>query len=170
MLRQAGHSRRHPKSRLAVRRLAAERRLRAPFCRLQRDVKNLSDLHGCRELISIGLPRPARRSTYNRDVEAVHGAVESEFYGLERFRGDVRAFLGQAWSDRHWFNYLRGSSGQGSRNPYQWRAARAPWGPAQSLRASPRNTFAPRPGSAAAVADAGSRFIWICHALSTGLS
>jgi len=36
---------------------------------------------------------PPHRSTYNSDVEAVHGLMEPEFYELERFRGSVRQFL-----------------------------------------------------------------------------
>ncbi len=41
---------------------------------------------------------PPHRSTYNRDVEAVHGLTEREFYELERFTGSVRRFLNQAYS------------------------------------------------------------------------
>jgi hypothetical protein len=32
-------------------------------------------------------------------VEAVHGIMEREFYELERFRGSLSAFLGQAYQE-----------------------------------------------------------------------
>ncbi len=38
------------------------------------------------------------RSTYNRNVEAVHGLMEREFYELERFTGSLRRFRAQAYS------------------------------------------------------------------------
>jgi hypothetical protein len=47
---------------------------------------------------------PPHRSTYNSDVEAVHGLMEQEFYQLEPFRGDLQSFLNQAWSYQLWFN------------------------------------------------------------------
>jgi hypothetical protein len=70
---------------------------------------------------------PPHRSTYNSDVEAVHGLMEPEFYELEHFAGDVRVFLQQAWAYQLWFNYVRPNSGKGHRSPEQLRAERAPW-------------------------------------------
>jgi hypothetical protein len=56
---------------------------------------------------------PPHRSTYNSDVEAVHGLMEQEFYHLEPFRGDLQRFLNQAWTYQLWFNYLRENSAKG---------------------------------------------------------
>jgi transposase len=70
---------------------------------------------------------PPHRSTYNSDVEAVHGLMEQEFYQLEPFRGDLQRFLNQAWTYQLWFNYLRENSAKGHRTPDQLRAERAPW-------------------------------------------
>ena len=70
---------------------------------------------------------PPHRSTYNSDVEAVHGLMEQEFYQLEPFRGDPQSFLNQAWTYQLWFNYLRENSAKGHRSPDQLRAERAPW-------------------------------------------
>jgi hypothetical protein len=70
---------------------------------------------------------PPHRSTYNSDVEAVHGLMEQEFYHLEPFRGDLQRFLNQAWTYQLWFNYLRENSAKGHRTPDQLRAERAPW-------------------------------------------
>jgi len=69
---------------------------------------------------------PPHRSTYNSDVEAVHGIMEPEFYPLERFRGSVSAFLGQAYSYQLYFNLLRRNSAKGNLTPEQLRQARAP--------------------------------------------
>jgi hypothetical protein len=70
---------------------------------------------------------PPHRSTYNSDVEAVHGLMEQEFYQLEPFRGDLQSFLNQAWTYQLWFNYLRENSAKGYRTPDQLRAERASW-------------------------------------------
>jgi hypothetical protein len=70
---------------------------------------------------------PPHRSTYNSDVEAVHGLMEQEFYQLEPFRGDLQRFLNLAWTYQLWFNYLRENSAKGHRTPDQLRAERAPW-------------------------------------------
>jgi hypothetical protein len=70
---------------------------------------------------------PPHRSTYNSDVEAVHGLMEQEFYHLEPFRGDLQSFLNLAWTYQLWFNYLRENSAKGHRTPDQLRAERAPW-------------------------------------------
>lgn len=50
---------------------------------------------------------PPHRSTFNSDVEAVHGIMEPEFYDLERFRGTVSNFLNQAWAYQLYFNLVR---------------------------------------------------------------
>ncbi len=69
---------------------------------------------------------PPHRSTYHSDVEAVHGIMEREFYQLERFRGSLSAFLGQAYSYQLYFNLLRRNSAKGGRTPDELRQARAP--------------------------------------------
>ncbi|HXG33877.1 MAG TPA: hypothetical protein VNJ11_10965 [Bryobacteraceae bacterium] len=69
---------------------------------------------------------PPHRSTYNSDVEAVHGLMEPEFYELERFRGSVRQFLNQVHSYQFYFNLLRRNRNRGGATPEQLRAARAP--------------------------------------------
>jgi transposase len=69
---------------------------------------------------------PPHRSTYNSDVEAVHGIMEPEFYELERFNGSVQAFLRQAYGYQLYFNLLRRNSAKGGRTPEQLRHARAP--------------------------------------------
>ncbi len=77
--------------------------------------------YGCRQHRFI----PPHRSTYNSDVEAVHGLMEREFYELQRFTGDVEAFLNQAWAYQLWFNYARENSAKNWRTPDQLRAERA---------------------------------------------
>jgi len=69
---------------------------------------------------------PPHRSTYNSDVEAVHGLMEPEFYELERFNGSVRGFLDQAYSYQLYFNLLRRNSAKAGQTPEQLRQARAP--------------------------------------------
>jgi len=69
---------------------------------------------------------PPHRSTYNSDVEAVHGIMEPEFYELERFSGSPRAFLNQAYSYQLYFNLLRRNSAKAGQTPEQLRRARAP--------------------------------------------
>lgn len=69
---------------------------------------------------------PPRRSTYNSDVEAVHGIIEREFYELERFRGDVESFLNQAWAYQLYFNLVRGNSARRGLTPEQLTRLRAP--------------------------------------------
>jgi len=84
--------------------------------------KLVEQKYGCRQHRF----NPPHRSTYNSDVEAVHGIMEREFYELERFRGSVSAFLGQAYSYQLYFNLLRRNSAKGGRTPEQLRQARAP--------------------------------------------
>ena len=69
---------------------------------------------------------PPHRSTYNSDVEAVHGIMEPEFYDLERFNGCVSAFLNQAWAYQLYFNCVRKNSAKQNQTPEQLRGARAP--------------------------------------------
>lgn len=69
---------------------------------------------------------PPHRSTFNSDVEAVHGIMEPEFYDLERFRGTVSNFLNQAWAYQLYFNLVRKNSHKNNQTPEQLRAARAP--------------------------------------------
>jgi transposase len=69
---------------------------------------------------------PPHRSTYNSDVEAVHGIMEPEFYNLEHFSGGLPAFLGQAYAYQLYFNLIRENSAKGYRTPEQLRAERAP--------------------------------------------
>lgn len=69
---------------------------------------------------------PPHRSTYNSDVEAVHGIMEPEFYELEHFSGSVHSFLNQAYSYQLYFNLLRRNSAKGGQTPEQLRRARAP--------------------------------------------
>jgi hypothetical protein len=84
--------------------------------------KLVEQKYGCRQHRF----NPPHRSTYNSDVEAVHGIMEREFYELERFRGSVSAFLGQAYSYQLYFNLLRRNSAKAGRTPEQLRQARAP--------------------------------------------
>ncbi|MBV9768242.1 MAG: hypothetical protein JOZ32_01615 [Bryobacterales bacterium] len=52
--------------------------------------------------------------------------MEPEFYELERFRGSVSNFLGQAWAYQLYFNLLRKNSAKNNLTPEQLRMARAP--------------------------------------------
>ncbi len=61
-------------------------------------------------------------STYNRDVEAVHGLMEREFYELERFAGSVRGFLSQACS----YQFRRAGTNSGSASCVGTRTRHAP--------------------------------------------
>jgi transposase len=69
---------------------------------------------------------PPHRSTYNSDVERVHGIMEPEFYELERFSGSASAFLRQAYSYQLYFNLLRRNSAKRGQTPEQLRPAGAP--------------------------------------------
>ncbi|MCP9462956.1 MAG: hypothetical protein NNA24_13055 [Nitrospira sp.] len=84
--------------------------------------KLVEQKYGCRQHRF----NPPGRSTYNSDLEAVHGLMEPEFYELERFNGPVRAFLNQAYSYQLYFNLVRGNSGKGGQTPEQLRQIRAP--------------------------------------------
>jgi hypothetical protein len=107
---------------------------------------------------------PPHRSTYNSDVEAVHGLMEQEFYQLEPFRGDLQSFLNLAWTYQLWFNYLRENSAKGHRTPDQLRAERAPWVHPKVYALPPvllSSSLSPR--SALPQADPGSGSTWACQ-------
>ena len=69
---------------------------------------------------------PPHRSTFNSDVESVHGTMEPEFYELERFSGCRLAFLRQAFAYQLFYNLIRKNSNKGQQTPEQLCAARAP--------------------------------------------
>lgn len=69
---------------------------------------------------------PPHRSTYNSDVESIHGHMEPEFYELERFSGRPADLLAKAWTYQLYFNLLRPNSNKGDRTPASLCAQRAP--------------------------------------------
>jgi hypothetical protein len=106
---------------------------------------------------------PPHRSTYNSDVEAVHGLMEQEFYHLEPFRGDLQSFLNLAWTYQLWFNYLRENSAKGI-------APLTSCGPSAPLGSIPRSmpcrlciVISLSPRSALPQADPGSGSTWACQ-------
>jgi hypothetical protein len=109
--------------------------------------KLVEQKYGCRQHRF----NPPHRSTYNSDVEAVHGIMEREFYELERFRGSVSAFLGQAYSYQLYFNLLRRNSAKAGRTPEQLRQARAP-----TVRPEARSAVARSAGKAGSGSDSRS--------------
>jgi transposase-like protein len=69
---------------------------------------------------------PPHRSTYNSDVEAVHGIMEPEFYNLEAFSVSPSQFLAKAFSYQLYFNLLRKNSNKNNQTPEQLCRTRAP--------------------------------------------
>ena len=69
---------------------------------------------------------PPHRSTYNSDVESVHGIMEPEFYHLESFSPSRTAFLNRAFSYQLFFNLVRRNSAKNDLTPEQLCSQRAP--------------------------------------------